>query len=275
MSTIETPGASRELQPADHLRIATCTIRSVEVRDASANGDGSWTMSGYAAVFDTDTVLYDGNYYQVIESIDPGAFTNALASPDLLTHFNFGHDQNRAMASTKVAPGQVGSLALQVDPQQGLYFLARVDPEDPDAQALAVKMRNGVIDGASFAFTIKRQQTTTIDMEDGREQDVIRILEVGDLYDVCACAQGAYREASSTFAARTARSYGAAILGIGQPSDGGHRHQPSNGGDESVSGEEPGASEQRAAEPAATRDDELDALRRRAALARHTHTKVS
>jgi HK97 family phage prohead protease len=270
MSTIETPGASRELQPADHLRIATCTIRNVDVRtdtrDADGNADGAWTMSGYAAVFDTDTVLYDGNYFQVVESVDPGAFTNALASPDLITHFNFGHDMNRAMASTKVAPGQVGSLTLQVDPQRGLYFLARVDPEDPDAPALAVKLRNGVVDGASFAFTIKRQQVTTIDMEDGREQDVIRILEVGQLFDVCACAQGAYATASSDFAARAARSYGAAILGIGQPTPVGVR--------EVVSPEAGVGPQERDAEPADTRDDELEAIRRRARLARHSHRKV-
>lgn len=225
MSATEKPDASRVPQHAQELRIASCSITDVQVRDASANGDGSWTMSGYAAVFDTETVLYDSHYFQVVESIDPDAFTNALASADLLTHFNFGHDMNRAMASTKVAPGQVGSLSLQVDPQRGLYFLARVDPEDPDAQALAVKMRAGVVDGASFAFTIARQQTTTTDMEDGREQDLVRILEVGQLFDVCACAQGAYPTASSNFAAR---AYGAAILG--HPASAGAKHdQPVRG----------------------------------------------
>lgn len=217
MSVIEKPDESRELRPANDLRIASCRITGVEVRDTGTTGDGSWTMSGYAAVFDTETTLYDGNYFQVVESIDPDAFTNVLAQPDLLTHFNFGHDMNRAMASTKVPAGQIGSLHLQADPARGLRFLARVDPEDPDAQALAVKMRNGVVDGASFAFTIARQQTTTTDLEDGREQDVVRILEVGELYDVCACAQGAYPTATSDFAARAARSYGAAILGLGQP----------------------------------------------------------
>lgn len=237
MSVIEKPDESRELLHAPELRIASCRITDVDVRDATGTDDGSWTMSGYAAVFNTETVLYDSNYFQVIESIDPNAFTNALAAPELLTHFNFGHDMNRAMASTQVPRGQMGSLTLQIDPQRGLHFLARVDPADPDAQALAVKMRNGVVAGASFAFTIARQQTTTTDLEDGREQDMVRILEVGELYDVCACAQGAYPTASSNFAAR---AYGAAILG--QPARAGGQHDQPSGGREDVSPETGGVS---------------------------------
>ncbi len=212
MSVIDKPGSSRVIQPASDLRIMTCRVKGIEVRDASSTPDGSWTMSGYASVFDTDSVIYDGQYFRMVESVDPGAFDNALAAPGLLTHFNFGHDMNRVMASTAVPAGQVGSLGLRVDRDKGLFFMARVDPADPDAQALAVKMRSGVVDGASFAFTIARKELTTTDMEDGREQDYVRILEVGELYDVCACAQGAYPTASSEFAAR---SYGRTILGLG------------------------------------------------------------
>jgi HK97 family phage prohead protease len=234
MSTIEKPGESREILPEPDLRIVSCRVRGVEVRtdtrDAQGNADGAWTMSGYAAVFDTDAVLYDGAYFQMVESVDPGAFDRALAEADLLTHFNFGHDMNRAMASTAVPQGQVGSLSLRVDREQGLHFLARVDPADPDAQALAVKMRSGVINGASFAFTIARKQLTTTDMEDGREQDYVRILEVGELYDVCACAQGAYPTASSNFAAR---AYGAAMLGLNREPAG----QPARESGEAVSPE--------------------------------------
>jgi HK97 family phage prohead protease len=350
MSTIEKPGASRVIQPASDLRIMTCRVRGIEVRDSTATSDGSWTMSGYAAVFDTDSVIYDGAYWQMVESIDPHAFDRVLTEPGLLTHFNFGHDMNRVMASTDVPAGQVGSLGLRADPQQGLFFLARVDPEDPDAQALAVKMRSGVIAGASFAFTIARKQLTTTDMEDGREQDYVRILEVGELYDVCACAQGAYPTASSQI---SARSYGSRILGLGaaakrtdlnqpdpedegetfgtdlaeaiealsdliadgydlsMPADetagttvgdevagcigylsdvlgqpdqagaaatnmyakgqpapaGGRRDQPGSGGREDVSPARGGV-------PTPTHDDELEALRRRAAIARHSHRKV-
>lgn len=231
MSVIEKPGESREIQPASDLRIMTCRIKDIEVRDTGQTGDGSWTMSGYAAVFDTDAVIYDGAYWQMVESVDPHALDKVLASPDLLTHFNFGHDMNRAMAATDVPQGQIGSLTLRAEYDKGLFFLARVSPEDPDAQALAVKMRSGVIKGASWAFTVARKQLTTTDMEDGREQDYIRILEVKELFDVCACAQGAYPTASSNFAAR---AYGAAILGLGQPANAGVRDQESGQPDEGV-----------------------------------------
>src|SRR5258706_197495 len=164
MSVIEKPGESRELRPASDLRIMTCRITDIEVRDATGTGDGSWTMSGYAAVFDTDAVIYDGQYWQMVESVDPRALDNVLAEPDLLTHFNFRHDMNRAMAATDVPHGQLGSLMLRADSARGLYSRARVAPADPDAQALAVKMRNGVIKGASWAFTVKRKKLTTTDM---------------------------------------------------------------------------------------------------------------
>ena len=197
------------------LRYAIAPITDVEVRDTSGTDDNTWTMSGYAAVFNETTTLLDSKFIRLTESVDQRAFNNVLANQSMNTsegvvHFNFGHDMNRAVAATDVPQGTPGSLQLSTD-SRGLRFLAKVPRDDPDGIALAVKMRNGVVRQASFAFTVKEAEYEYRSNEEPDSQDTEHrtILEVGHLYDVCACPQGAY---SSTEAGL--RSYGAAL---GQP----------------------------------------------------------
>jgi len=183
------------------LRYAVAPIEQIEVRDGTGSFDNTWTMTGYAAVFNETTTLLNSKFVKLTESIDAGAFrgvlaNQALTSPDGVVHFNFGHDMNRAVAATDVAPGQPGSLELSTD-SRGLFFTARVAKDDPDGQAMAVKMRDGVLKQASFAFTIG--EATYEDLgergADG-EMDPVgehrTITQVGHLYDVCATTQGAY-----------------------------------------------------------------------------------
>jgi HK97 family phage prohead protease len=196
------------------LRYAVAPITNVEVRDTEGNGDGTWTMSGYAAVFDQPTVLYDGRFVKLTEEIDRTAFDDVLRSQGLrssegVVHFNFGHDMNRAVAATDVPPGQPGWLDLRAD-QKGLFYLAKVSKDDPDGIAMAAKMRDGVLKQASFAFTIAKAETTDTENEDGPTISHTRIMQVGHLYDVCACPQGAYAQTVSQL-----RTYAA---GIGQSS---------------------------------------------------------
>jgi len=195
------------------LRYAVAPITDVEVRDPSGTDDGTWTMSGYAAVFNETTTLYDGKFLRMTESIDPGFFNavlreQALSEPSGVVHFNFGHDMNRAVAATDVPAGQPGSLQLRAD-KKGLAFFARVPRDDPDGIAMASKMRSGVVKQASFAFTVADDKITITENADGPETEHRTLLEAKHLYDVCACPQGAYSQTVSGL-----RSYGAAL---GQP----------------------------------------------------------
>ena len=197
------------------LRYAVAPITHVDVRDPSSNDDGTWTMSGYAAVFNRSTTLYDGRFLKRTEDIDPGFFDDVLrnqnmSQPDGVVHFNFGHDMNRAVAATDVPVGQPGSLSLRSD-AHGLFYLAKVARDDPDGVALASKMRTGVIKQASFAFTIAEKDTSTVELGEGRVQEHDRLMRAGRLYDVCATPQGAYPQTVSQL-----RSYAAAL---GQPSE--------------------------------------------------------
>lgn len=196
---------------AAEFRHAAVPLTHVEVRDPTATPDDTWTMSGYAAVFNRSTVLYDGNYLVRSEEIDPGFFEpifrdQPLQQPDGVVHFNLGHDMNRVVAATNVPAGQPGSLILRAD-AHGLHFLAKTSRDDPDAKKMAVGMRDGYITQASFAFTIAEKQTSTRELEDGRTEERDRLMRAGRLYDVCATPQGAYPQASS----QLARSYVAAF----------------------------------------------------------------
>lgn len=222
----------------DAMRIAVAPIRNVVVRDASGTGDGSWTMEGYAAVTEQETTLYDLSWIRVREEVARGAFLGVLgrlARGDGLVHFNFGHDMNSSVASSAVTAGQIGGLELTED-DHGLRFFARVDPNDPDAQRMAVKMQRGVVNQASFAFTIGAEELVedvTNDPEAVAAGEPLwdekwRILDIKDLFDVCACPQGAYPQTESYV-----RSLAAASLGRTgfDPAGHGRRVDLSTGGD--------------------------------------------
>jgi HK97 family phage prohead protease len=198
-------------------RFAVAPITHVDVRDA-ADSHGFWSMSGYAAVFNQPTTLYDGKLLRLTESIAPKAFDRVLrdqpmAEPDGVVHFNLGHDMNRAVAATDVPAGQAGSLQLRAD-KHGLFFLAKVAADDPDGVAMASKMRAGVIRQASFAFQIADAKTEYTEAEEGPDVEHRTILEMKHLYDVCATPQGAYAQTVSGL-----RSLAAALGQPGQPGD--------------------------------------------------------
>jgi HK97 family phage prohead protease len=209
-------------QQRTNLRLAVSPLTRVEVRDATGTGDGSWTIEGYAAVYEQETTLFDlAGWYRVREEIARGAFADVLqrlAHGDGLVHLNHGHDMKTAMAATDVRG--IGQLELS-DDFHGMRFFARVDQEDPDAKSLAVKMGRGVVRQSSFAFTIEDEELveSTV-MDDGTVDQLWRILKVGDLYDVCVAAQGAYPQTESSL-----RSLAAASLRVphlGTPDRSGH-----------------------------------------------------
>lgn len=216
------------------LRVAVTPVRNVIVRDASGTGDGSWTIEGYAAVFEQETVLYDGKWFVVREVISRHAFDNVLGrvgDGDELVHLNHGHQMESSVAASNV--DGIGSLELSAD-SHGLRFFARVDVDDPDAIRMAVKMRRGVVAQASFAFTIADEEVTIRDAEDGKEDELWRINEIGSLYDVCVCAQGAYPQTESAIRSLAAASMRVPDLGtLGQPPQRvegkGHQGQPPPG----------------------------------------------
>lgn len=210
------------------LRLALTPVRDVQVRDATGTGDGSWTIEGYAAVYDQQTTLWDvPGWVRMREQIARGAFTNVLERVRHgaeVVHLNHGHDMKTVVAATDVRG--VGGLELDED-FHGERFFARVDPEDPDAKSLAVKMGRGIVRQASFAFTIAREQLVeSAELEDGTLDMLWQIDEVGHQYDVCACAQGAYPQTESFLRSLTAASLRVPDFGTpGRSHEEGYEHR--------------------------------------------------
>jgi HK97 family phage prohead protease len=187
---------------------AIVRLTDVDVRDPSQNPDNTWTFSGYAAVFDQEAIVLDSKFLQIKYVIDPHFFDEVFRAqpfgqPSGVVHFNMNHDMNFAVAATDVAAGQPGSLLLKADPK-GLFYLAKVSRDDPDAVKLAVKMRDGVIRQASMTFLCAADQTTETETEEGPDVILRRLMSCKQLFDVCATPQGVFSQTISqlqTFAA--------------------------------------------------------------------------
>ena len=150
----------------------------VEYRESGA-GSNYKTITGYAAVWNRMSEDLGG----FREIIAPGAFTRALERGDTIKLL-YDHDSATAMAST-----DNGTLELRED-ETGLHVWARVDMSDPDVQRVAAKLRSGVVDQMSFAFSMGDGAEDEWDYTAGMPVRTIR--SVSDLYEVSVVAFPAY-----------------------------------------------------------------------------------
>jgi len=136
----------------------TFTIKNVEARQAE---DGTMRLSGYAAVFNDDSVPLP-----FIERIAPGAFRKTLSeTPDVRLLINH---EGLPLARTKN-----GTLRLKED-ETGLFM----DADLPDTQAardLYTLVERGDVDQMSFAFRVIRQK-----WNEGRTERTLTELSLAD-----------------------------------------------------------------------------------------------
>ena len=136
----------------------TFTIKNVEARQAE---DGTMRLSGYAAVFNEDSLPLP-----FLERIAPGAFRKTLTeTPDVRLLINH---EGLPLARTKN-----GTLRLQED-EIGLYM----DADLPDTQAardLYTLVERGDVDQMSFAFRVIRQK-----WNEGRTERTLTELSLAD-----------------------------------------------------------------------------------------------
>jgi uncharacterized protein len=113
---------------------------AMELREVeTASGEQVLRLTGYAS---RTEVPYEVGFYT--EVIKRGAFKRTLGEdPDVQLLVNH---EGLPLARTRS-----GTLQLSED-DMGLRVQADLDPEDPDVQRLARKMRRGDIDQMSFAF---------------------------------------------------------------------------------------------------------------------------
>lgn len=167
---------------------------------ANATGDGTYEFNGRAVVYDEWTTLFALPGWTVKEKIAAGALTNVLASGPKV-HFNHSHDMGRVMARATVigAYGDVARGGMKLtETAAGLDVFARLNPANHTVQALAVEMEDGLVEEMSFAFRIGAETWDEEYDEETGWTDSFTVTEISDLFDVCACAQGAYPTTSGS-----------------------------------------------------------------------------
>jgi HK97 family phage major capsid protein len=186
--TLDTIDAARRSEK-HHSRLP---LVDLTVRDAGETGDGSYTITGHAAVFEQR----DG---AVREQLDPRPRAVAAGAFDERPRAEPGrapeHQPRHALRDGRTGVRGVGKLELSTD-DVGLRTFALLDPTSLRPRPRSSRCA-GIIDQMSFAFTIADE--TRVEIDDGDLMDVLyTIRKVGNLYDVCACAQGAYPQTDSS-----------------------------------------------------------------------------
>lgn len=167
-------------------RVLPITVE--EVRDSGAGGD-SFTVKGHGIVYNRLSLDLGG--FQ--EKIANKALDEVLdAAPDV--HLLWDHDTRWALARTR---GNQYKLELRTTPR-GVHYWTRVAPVSY-ANDLRILMEDGIIDQASFAFTVAPDgETWEVKNVDGREVVIRTITKIDGLYDITITAQGAYPQADSS-----------------------------------------------------------------------------
>jgi HK97 family phage prohead protease len=150
--------------------------RTFEIR-ADAN---EMRVEGYAAVFDSETVMYEYDGIQYKEVIDRNAF-NGTQMQDVVMNYNHS---GKPVARTKN-----GTLQLTVD-DVGLRVSADLSGTQ-EARNLYEEIKAGYIDKMSIAFTVPKGGD-----EYDRTKHTRRITAIKRLFDVAAVDIPAYDQTS-------------------------------------------------------------------------------
>ena len=159
--------------------IRTFDITNLSTRDVTENN--SRIVTGYAAVFNSRTLLWEG----LEEVISPGAFSKALSNSDVRCLFD--HDWWKVLGRTKS-----GTLRLEED-ERGLKFEVEL-PNTTDANNLIESMSRGDIDQCSFGF-IPTEETW-----DYNTDPVLRTVNEVELFEVSIVSLPAYEDTEATLA---------------------------------------------------------------------------
>jgi hypothetical protein len=155
-----------------------------ELRAAKIEDNNELYVEGYAATFNSPTVLYEYDGVEYKEQIDDRAFDEADMA-DVI--FNYNH-QGKVMARTRNK-----TLQLSTD-KKGLMIKARVDGTE-EGRRIYQEIRDGYIDRMSYSYSVKE---SAYDFENHTRT----VRKIKRLYDVSAVDIPAYDDTSIS-----ARSY--------------------------------------------------------------------
>ncbi len=130
------------------IRLANISDFNIELREANEAGDdGEMVIEGYAAVFDSETLIGDEEW-GFYEKIDRKAFDGAKMK-DVPLKYN--HSDNVPI----LARTRNKSLELSVD-DKGLFIRAKLI-DTQDNRDMYKRIKEGLVDKMSFAFTVRKE----------------------------------------------------------------------------------------------------------------------
>lgn len=157
-------------------------LANIEVRKKEEDANEELILEGVPCVFNEETVLYKGKYYECREVIAPEAF-NECDMSDVI--FNFNHC-GRVYARTRN-----NSLNLEVK-TDGLHMSAIMRKADRGHEELYNDIHAGLIDKMSFAFHVEESKYEYIEREGEPTIEIRTIAKIDKLYDVSAVDIPAY-----------------------------------------------------------------------------------
>ncbi len=160
----------------------THEVRAADLR-AEARDDGALVLAGYAALYDTETVI--GGMFR--EAIAPGAFAEAVGRDDVRALFN--HDPNVVLGRTAA-----GTLRLWAD-DLGLRYEVLLDALNPDHVRMHRMVARGDVTQSSFGFEVVAQEWR----DTGKAGTLpLRVIRSAKLYDVSPVTYPAYAQTTVT-----------------------------------------------------------------------------
>lgn len=152
---------------------------AIETR-AAADGKPE-TLCGYAAVYYStgDPLTQYDIWDEMYERIMPGAFDEFMANPTLEATCSPDHDDRQLLGRRSS-----GRLTLTSD-ERGLFYSVPFDPDDPDHQRIAAKVRRRDVVGSSLRF-IAHEERWLRDIDTGavvREIVKADVLQLGPVTD--------------------------------------------------------------------------------------------
>ena len=164
--------------------------RGVTVPVEYREDDGQSRLTGYAAVFESESVILPGGFREILRR---GAFDETLADPETDVVALFNHDSNMILGRQSS-----GTLRLSTD-ERGL----RYDVDLPDTQLgrdIKALTARGDLKSSSFAFTVRSQDETYERTPDGPRRYIERL----QLFDVSVVLNPAYPETTAAVRQRAA-----------------------------------------------------------------------
>lgn len=170
------------------------TLRGLTVREAPQDSGFIGVLAGRAAVFNSDSMIFEGWGKPWIERIAPGAFTRSLQeNPDVRALWSHRSDSPLARAPK--------TLALR-ESDEGLEIEISLIDTQRNRDVLA-DVRSGNVDAMSFGFAARKVEWD----ESDKLKDTRTLLDV-DLFEVSPVVWPAYPATSISARSLVARSAG-------------------------------------------------------------------